>query len=173
MAIYQYHLTVIPRQSLLRHWDIIPIKVQVQDNPAFDEDDLINVKWWDKELIDFRTIEKGIREFADQVEWTKRSEDVKTFGDNETNDITIVKSEFGQLDEMSFRIDLREIDKSFIDNVLTIVKDLDCLLLDRHGNLFEPKPEILSDNLKKSNAFKLVTNPTDFFNKLGKEIEME
>jgi hypothetical protein len=74
---------------------------------------------------------------------------------------------------MSFRIDLREIDKSFIDNVLTIVKDLDCLLLDRHGNLFEPKPEILSDNLKKSNAFKLVTNPTDFFNKLGKEIEME
>lgn len=73
MAIYQYHLTVIPRQSLLRHWDIIPVKVQVRDNPGFDEDDLINVKWWNKEQIDFGTIEKRILSFADQVEWTKES----------------------------------------------------------------------------------------------------
>lgn len=173
MAIYQYHLTIIPRQTILRHWDIIPVQVQVHDNPAFDEDDLINVKWWDKEEIDFGTIEKRILGFADQVEWTKRSQDVKTFGDNETNDITIVKGESGLLDEISFRIDLREIDKNFIDNVLTIVNDLDCILLDRQGNLFEPTVENLSDNIKKSNAFKFVTNPTDFLDKLGKEIEME
>jgi hypothetical protein len=173
MAIYQYHLTVIPRQSLLRQWDIIPVKVQVHDNPAFDEDDLINVKWWDKEQIDFGTIEKAILEFADQVEWTNRSEDVKTFGDEDKNDITIVKNELGHLDVMSSRIDLREIDRSFIDNVLTIVKELNCVLLDRQGNLFEPTPENLSDNTKKSNAFKFVTNPTDFLDKLGKEIEME
>jgi hypothetical protein len=74
---------------------------------------------------------------------------------------------------MSSRIDLREIDRSFIDNVLTIVKELNCVLLDRQGNLFEPTPENLSDNTKKSNAFKFVTNPTDFLDKLGKEIEME
>src|SRR6478752_831076 len=144
MAIYQYHLTVIPRQSLLRHWDIIPVKVQVHDNPVFDEDDLINVKWWDKEQVGFETIEKRISDFANQVGWTKGSEDVKTFGNNDTNDITIVKSELGQLDEMSFRIDLREIDRHFIDNVLTIMKDLDCILLDRQGNLFEPTHENLS-----------------------------
>jgi len=136
MAIYQYHLTVIPRQTILRHWDIVPVKVQVHDNPAFDEDDLINVKWWDKEQIDFKIIEKTILGFADQVEWTKRSETVKDFGDNETNDITIVKGETGLLEEMSFRIDLREIDRSFIDKVLAIIKDLDCVLLDRQGNLF-------------------------------------
>src|SRR6478752_3912785 len=173
MAIYQYHLTVIPRQTILRHWDIVPVKVQVHDNPAFDEDDLINVKWWDKEQIDFKIIEKTILGFADQVEWTKRSETVKDFGDNETNDITIVKGETGLLEEMSFRIDLREIDRSFIDKVLAIIKDLDCVLLDRQGNLFEPTPENLSDNIKKSNAFKFVTNPTDFLKKLGTEIKME
>jgi hypothetical protein len=107
------------------------------------------------------------------VEWTKRSETVKDFGDNETNDISIAKGEAGLLEEMSFRIDLREINRSFIDNVLTIVNDLDCVLLDRQGNLFEPKVDSLSDNIKKSNAFKFVTNPTDFLDKLGKEIEME
>jgi hypothetical protein len=173
MAIYQYQVIVIPRQTILRHWNIIPVKVQVRDNPAFDEDDLINVKWWDKEKVEFKTIEKVILDFADQVEWTKGSENVKTFGDNDTNDITIIKSELGQLEEMHFRIDLREIDKIFIDNVMTIVKDLDCLLLDRQGNLFEPTHQNLTDNIKKSNAFKFVTNPTDFLNKLGKEIEME
>jgi hypothetical protein len=173
MAIYQYQLIVIPRQTILQHWDIIPVKVQVRDNPAFDEDDLINVKWWDKEQIDFRTIEKRILEFADQVEWTKGYENVKTFGDNDTNDITIAKSDLGHLEEMYFRIDLREIDRRFIDNVLAIVKDLNCMLLDRQDNLFEPTRENLSDNIKQSNAFKFVTNPTDFLRKLGKEIKME
>jgi hypothetical protein len=167
MAIYQYHLTVIPRQRLLRHWNIIPVKIQVHDNPAFDKDDLINVKWWDKENVDFGTIEQKILEFAGQVEWTKKSGDVKTFGNNETNDITIVKGEMGQLDELSFRVSLKEVDRLFIDNVLAIVIDLDCLILDRQGNLFEPTNYNLANSIKKSNAFKFVTNPTDFLNKLG------
>lgn len=131
MGTYQYHLTAIPRQAVLRHWDIIPVKVKVHDNPAFDEKDLVNVKWWEKENIDFGTIEKIILAFADQVEWTKNSEIVKDFGDNERNDITIVKGKTGLLKELSFRIDLREIDRSFIDTVLTFVKALDCILLDR------------------------------------------
>jgi hypothetical protein len=172
MAIYQYHLTVIPRHTLHRHWNPIPDKVQYRDNPKFG-DDLINVNWWDKLNTDFDDIEKRISAFADQVEWTKTTEGMKTFGNNDTNDITISKTELGQLEGISFRIDLREIDKSFIDNVLKISKDLDCLLLDSQENLFEPTHENLADNVKKSNAFKYVTNPTDFLNKLGKEIEME
>jgi hypothetical protein len=173
MAIYQYHLTVIPRQSILRHWDIIPVKVQVHNNLAFDEDDLINVKWWDKQQIDFGTFEKRILTFADKVEWTKEFKDGGSYGDNETNDISIYMDDTGHLDEFSFRIDLREVDKEFINNVLTVAKDLDTLLLDRQGNLFDPTHENLADNIKNSNAFKFVTNPADFLNKLGKEIEME
>ena len=172
MAIYQYHLTVIPRQTILRHWNPIPDKLQYRDNPEFG-DDLINFNWWDNLNTDFDDIEKRIRTFADQVEWTKRTEGIKTFGNNDTNDITISKTELGQLEGVSFRIDLREIDKSFIDNVLTISKDLDCLLLDSQGNLFEPTHENLADKVKTSNAFRFVANPTDFLNKLGKEIEME
>ncbi len=173
MAIYQYHLTVIPRQSILRHWDIVPVKVQVHDNPAFDEDDLINVKWWNKEQVDFGTIEKRILSFANKVEWTKKFADGGDYGDNDTSDISIHMDETGHLDEFSFRIDLRDIDKGFSNNVLTIAKNLNTILLDRQGNLFEPTHENLADNIRTSNAFKFVTNPTDFLNKLGKNIEME
>ena len=173
MATYQYHLTFIPRQSILRHWDNVPIKIQVHDNPLFDEDDLINVKWWNKETVDFNVIEKRILNFADQVEWTKLYKDQKTFGDNETNDIDIGRNERGQFDGMSCRIDLSNMDWSFVDQVINIAKDLDCLLLDRQGNLFEPTRESLIENSRKSNAFKFVTNPTDFLNGLGKTIEME
>jgi hypothetical protein len=172
MAIYQYHVTVVPRQTILRHWNPIPEKVQYRDNPKFG-DDLNNVNWWDNLNLDFDDIEKRIRVFADQVEWTKTTEGMKTFGNNDTNDITISKTEQGQLEGISFRIDLREIDKGFINNVLTISKDLDCLLLDTQGNLFDPTHENLTDNIKTSNAFKFVTNPSDFLNRLGKEIEME
>lgn len=172
MAIYQYHLTVIPRQTIQQHWNPIPDKVQYRDNPKFG-DDLINVNWWENLNTDFDDIEKRIRPFADQVEWTKRIERMKTFGNNDTNDITISKTETGQFEGISIRIDLREIDRVFIDHVLTISKDLDCLLLDSQGNLFEPTHENLADKIKTSNAFKFVSNPTDFLRKLGKEIEME
>jgi hypothetical protein len=173
MAIYQYHLTVIPKQSILRHWETIPVKVQVHDNPVFDEDDLINVKWWRKEQVDFGIIEKKILSFADKVEWAKKFDNGGDYGNNDTNDISIAKSELAYLNEFSFRVDLREIDKNFIENVLTIVRDLNCLLLDRQGNLFQPTHENLADNIKSSNAFKFVANPTDFLDKLGKEIKME
>jgi hypothetical protein len=172
MALYQYHVTVIPRQTILRHWNPIPDKVQYRDNPKFG-DDLINVNWWENLNTDFDDIEKRIRPFAEQVEWTKRTEGMKTFGNNDTNDITISKTELGQFEGISFRIDLREIDRVFIDNVLTISKDLDCLLLDSQGNLFEPTHENLADKIKTSNAYRFVTNTTDFLNRLGKEIEIE
>ena len=169
MAIYQYHLTVVPRQTLLRLWNIIPVNVILHNNPTFDEDDLINVMWWDEATVNFKEIEKRILDFTDQVEWTKSSKDVKDFGDNDTNDISIGQGDSGLLEEMSFRIDLRKIDRHFIDNVLTIVKDLDCLLLDREGNLFEPTLDNLANNLKASDAYEFMTDPKDFLDKLGKE----
>jgi hypothetical protein len=55
--------------------------------------------------------------------------------------------------------------------VLKIERELDCLLLDRQGNLFQPTLENLADNIKKSNSFKFVINPSDFLTKLSKEIE--
>jgi hypothetical protein len=134
---------------------------------------LINVNWWENLNTDFDNIEKRIRLFADQVEWTKSTEGMKAFGNNETNDITISKTEQGELEDISFRIDLRETNRNFIDNVLALSRDLDCLLLDSEGNLFEPTLKNLGNHIMESDAFKFVTNPTDFFNKLGKEIEME
>ena len=165
-------MTVIPRQTILQHWNPIPGKVQYRDNPKFGTD-LINVNWWDKLNADFDDIEKRIKTFADQVEWTNGNQGMRTFGDNDTNDITISKTDLGQFEGMSFRIDLREIDKGFIDNILTVTKELDCLLLDSQGNLFEPTIKALVHNIKTSNAFKFVSNPTDFFNRFEKEIRIE
>lgn len=170
MAINQYHLTVVPRQNVLRHWDMIPVKVQLRDNPEFDS---FADTAWDKVQVDFGLIEKKILSFASKIEWTKKFEDGGVYGDNATNDVSIYKDEQGHLTDFSFRINLVRIDRQFINSILTITKDLDTLLLDKQGNLFEPTLENLINNIKKSNAFKFVTNPTDFLNKLGKEIEME
>ena len=56
MATYQYNLTIIPRLSILRDWDILTVSIPVHDKLVFDEGDLINVKWWDKETVDFNVI---------------------------------------------------------------------------------------------------------------------
>lgn len=52
MAIYQYHVTIIPRLTILQHWNPIPNKVQYHDNPKFG-DDLINVNWFEDFNTDF------------------------------------------------------------------------------------------------------------------------
>ena len=77
MAINQYHLTVVPRQNVLRHWGVIPVKVQLRDNPEFDS---FADTAWDKEQVDFGLIEKKILSFASRIEWTKKFEDGSLWG---------------------------------------------------------------------------------------------
>ncbi len=107
--------------------------------------------------------------FREEVEWTKSHGDFKSFGNNETNDITIGRNHEGDLEEMSLRIDVRNIDRKFVDESLIIAKELDCLLLDTQGNLFEPIPANLSNCIKTSDAFRFVTDPKDFLDKLEKK----
>jgi hypothetical protein len=142
----------------------------VRDNPAFD--DLIDIQW-EKEQVDFGVIERRILSFADKVDWTKEFEDGGSYGDNATNDVSIYKNGRGNLTDFSFRINLVQIDSYFINNILTIAKELDALLLDKQGNLFAPTHEKLADNIKNSDSFQFVNNPTDFLDKLHKEISLE
>lgn len=170
MAINQYYLTVLPRQSILRHWNMIPNKVPPQNDSAFYN--FVETAWG-KELVNFGIIENKILSFVSKVEWTRDFEDGGIYGNNATNDVSIYKDEQDYLIYFSFRIDVVQIDRHFINNILTITKDLDALLLDKQGNLFEPTYENLVDNIKKSKAFSFATNASDFLNKLGNEIEME
>lgn len=167
MAIYQYHIELIPRQSIIRKSGKIPKSIVIDHDSSKDMDGAVTENWWDERQILFADIEPYIDSFAKPVEWLKDSKDLKSYGDTATNDFTIGLKDFMYIEELDCRIDLRELNLNFINHVLEIAQKLDCLLFDKKGNLFEPTLPELIENIKQSNSFMFVTSPFDFLDKLS------
>lgn len=167
MAIYQYHVVVVPRKAILARWHSVPQQIKKDEIFESEDDELTDYKWFAESQIEYTTLENRILKFAERAEWTKRSKYYGSYGDDKTNDISIAKDEYGYLTEFSFRLDLTELDTSFIDNLIAILNELNCLLIDRQGNVFEPNLVDMLNNIKKSNAFKFVSDPHDFFAKFS------
>ena len=179
MAIYQYNIEFIPRKSILDKYGEIPNRLYIdhdalkdhleKDNleSNYDFDDAFTIRWWEERKILFSEIEPTIISFEKPVEWLKDSADLRRYGNEATNDLTFVLTEDGLIEDFGCRINISILDKNFIDNIFTLAKQIDCLLIDRKGNLFEPTYDKLFENIKQSNSFKFVSNPTDFFDKLS------
>jgi hypothetical protein len=178
MAIYQFNIDFIPRQSIVDKYRQVPAHLFIDHDAhekhwqkdiesEYDFEDALTIRWWDKAKSKFTDIEPLIDSFVKPIEWSKNHADTRSYGNNESNDIFISLTTDGYIDEFGCRIDLRELDKNFIENIFVIAKQLDCLLMDRKGTLFEPTFKKLIENIKQSNSFKFVSNPTDFLDKLS------
>jgi hypothetical protein len=179
MAIYQFNIDFIPRQSVVDKYGQIPTHLFI-DHAAhekhwqkdldsdYDFEDALTIRWWDNTKNKFTDIEPIIDSFTKPIEWSKKYADTRSYGDNDTNDIIFALTAEGYIEEFGCRIDLRELDKNFIENVFNIARRLDCLLMDKKGNLFEPSLDKLIENIKLSNSFKFVSNPADFLDKFSK-----
>ena len=179
MATYQYKVYLIPRKSIAEKYSKIPsqlfidleawekhwAKESVED--VYDFEDALTIEWWKERGVLFEPIEPLILKFAKQVKWTMNSLTSKSYGNNETNDISIDLTEDFFIKQFSFRIDLRKLDRKFIDNIFSIAQQLDCLLLDRKGNLFEPIVEVFLKYAHQSSAFLFVENPSDYLYQLS------
>jgi hypothetical protein len=179
MAINQYNISLIPRQSIIEKYGELPTQLFIDhdawqrhfDTKDFDSEydfeDAQTINWWRDRNVVFKDIELYIDSFTKPIEWSKNSTDSKSYGDNSTNDFFIGLTNEIHIDEFSCRIDVSNLDQNFINHILVLTKRLDCLLMDKKGNLFEPTFEKLVENIRKSNSFKFVSNPLDFFDKLS------
>ena len=178
MAIYQYNIDFFPRQSIVDKFGQIPTHLFIDHDAHekhwekdldadYDFEDALTIRWWEKVNSKFTDIEPLIDAFTKPIEWSKKYTDSRSYGDNDTNDIYFALTTEGFIDEFSCRIDLRSLDKRFIENLFKIALRLDCLIMDRKGNLFEPTFDKFVENVRLSNSFKFVNNPTDFLDKLA------
>ena len=88
-----------------------------------------------------------------------------------TNDISVCFDATTKIvEEISCRLDLRQHDKGFIDKVLSLATQFECLLMDRQGRLYQPSIVALFDTIKLSNANRFVGDPEQFLNDLSKGI---
>ena len=179
MAIYQYKIELIPRQSIVEKYGEIPTQLFIDQEGwqrhwekadiegEHDFEDALTIPWWTERKIPFKELESFIGTFTKPVEWSKDFTDSKSYGNNDTNDFSIGLTTDGFIEDFGCRFDLRELDNNFIEHIFIIAKRLDCLIMDRKAKLFEPIFDKLIENIKESNSFKFVTDPTGFFDNLS------
>lgn len=183
MAIWQFHIYLIPKKSLLKKYGQVPTEL-VMDKDGWsnyiqnanldtetDFEDALTIHWWLDLNINLDNILPLLKTFGDIQSWTQNTDGLRSFGDTETNDISVCFNDTTKIiEEISCRLDLRKLDKSFIDKVLSLATQFECLLMDRQGRLYQPSIEALFDTIKLSNANRFVGDPEQFFNDLSKGV---
>ena len=177
MAIHQFSISLIPRQPILNKFDEMPTKLFIDhegrqkyiytkdfDSEVDFKDDLTE-NWWKDLEVRVIDIEPYIASFSKQIEWSKDSKNFKSYGDNNDNDLFIGLVDHEYIDELACRINVAHLDQNFISHIFSLAKRLDCVIVDKKGNLFEPIYEKLIESIEDSNAYKFSSNPSSFLNK--------
>jgi len=183
MAIWQFHIYIIPEKSLLNKYGQLPSKLAMEKegwNDYFQNADLdtepnfedaLTIHWWLDLNINVDNILPLLITFGDLQTWTQNADGLRSFGDTDTNDISVCFNNTTKIvEEVSCRLDLRQLDKSFIDKIILLATQYECLLMDRQGRLCQPTLNAFLEAIKLSNAKRFVGDPEEFLNDLSNGI---
>ena len=179
MAIWQYYLKVIPKESVIKKYGFVPSKLEInhegwvkyqQDRwngikSEINFEDAQTINWWKDVFFDKKNTVSSINKLIKQCDWSN-SDTIGWKGDtrnNQDNDVYIHFDESEKVIEFTFRTDLRNDSLDFLAEMLEICKENDWLVMDDDGYLFEPKFLEVYESMRKSNASRFLENPEKFF----------
>ena len=146
-------------------WDGYIENVNFDEEPNFE--DALSISWWTNLNLYINGLLPTLQQFGVLQEWTAKIDGLRSFGNTETNDICVsFDHQTNKVQELSCRLDLREIDKGFVGMCLSLARRFDCLLMNRQGSLYEPTVENLANKIEQSNAMRFVKDPRQFLDDL-------
>ncbi|WP_276380573.1 hypothetical protein [Flavobacterium sp. H4147] len=165
MAIWQYLLIVVPKNSIDQNYNIFE-----NNKTEFLPD---TNSYWENLVGSTSDIISELDQILPRAHWSTDTF-VSWKGDdknNEDNDGHIsLTDDKSQIEELTFRIDLRK--ESNITNTLHSILDLckkhNFVLIDLKGKIFEPNLEDILESIKTSNAARFLNDPIQFFEDLNK-----
>ncbi len=192
MAVWQYQLNIIPKKAILEKYGEIPNELFIDydswkkywENVSFDSEipepefeDAKTTKWWTDVRIDIKKVINQVDQLVKRGDLNddENSGFVGWKGDSkkeEDNDGHIAYDiDTNIISEFQFRTDLRNKENvsKFLSGMLKICEQNDLMVFNASGILFEPKLEIIFEDLKKSNAVEFLTDPIKFLDKIGKK----
>jgi hypothetical protein len=177
MATWQFNLFLIPESSLLNRYKQIPKKLHINhetgDNhpktnvEGYEADDALDISWWNDLNVHTSDLFPIIEEFA-AIDNNWGTGCLTNFGGIDKDVISISFNEdTKQIEEVSCRFDLRELNKEFIYKSLLLAQRYNCLLMDNHGILIQPNLPDLFELIKSSDTFRFVSDPEKFLNDIS------
>ena len=189
MAIWQYQLNIIPRKSVLEKYGNIPLElfidndswekyweniIDIENLPEPEFEDANTIKWWNNIRLDIKETSEQIDKLVSRANWGKDSLNSINWKGNsnnqEDNDCYLSfdpNTKF--INEFQFRTDLRNKEKAtnFLNGMLELCVKNELIVFNTKGLLFEPKPKLIYEDLRKSNAIDFLTEPEKFLDKIA------
>lgn len=170
MAIWQFYIDFFSAMMVTKKIGSIPDRLpakyltsSIKSNIDFDNYEDPTIEFW--EGYHRKDLEELISELTyklPEVEWLKNSKDVFSWGNPDTNDLTLSFAENDMVENFNCRIDLRDIDESFIVIMLELCKSKELLIADRKRNLKLPERIELAKLIANSNSANFVADPEKF-----------
>lgn len=132
MAITQFKLSVIPRNALIRKLNIIPEKFDVLPKNEWI------IGCWKMEGVQAKGIIPQIDLLLPQIHSAATHIGWKIESGTLDNDVwMLIVEETGQIELLDFRANISEQGLAFISEMVSIIRQYNCLLMDRLGNVVE------------------------------------
>ncbi len=119
----------------------------------------------DKNHFDDEKIKKSIKKlsvyFPEESSWCER---IRQFGNVESTCIELIYDNIetaNELVEISVRLDLRSITEEHLQSICTFARENN-LLIGVCEDFYDPSIDGLKEIIKKSDAYKFITNPESF-----------
>jgi len=190
MAVWQYQLNIIPKKAILEKYGSIPYELFIDQNgwekywenvkydngfPEPEFEDAKTIKWWTKTKLDIKKTSEHIDKLVSRGDWNDDEDNgfIGWKGDSEKGEDNDAHIAFDKktniISEFQFRADLRKRENitEFLNGMLDLCKQNDLMVFNTDGILFEPKSELIYEDLKKSNAVEFLTNPEKFLDKIA------
>jgi hypothetical protein len=167
MAIWQFTIDLYPEAGLLKELrhipDVLP-KKYLRSSLSLDDDfgeyvDPTTIFWKDISAIPFVD---QLDSKLSRIEWLADAMDIISWGNSDTNDVTLTFNKRGEVETLGCRIDMRTIEESFIELILEIASANKLMISNTNGNIIQPSRTALGNLMSNSNASNFVANPQRF-----------
>ncbi len=155
MAIWQFHLNLIPRDVLIEACGEIP--------STLSEDLLENLPHWDNSNFKDREAQILKKYLTQKKSW---SESIELWGTEESHCVELIYDE-GKVAEVSIRLDLRSFDKRLVTLVRELGTLYDAVGINEYSEVFQLEKSNLKAEIEKSKAFRFLKDPRLFLDQLS------
>jgi hypothetical protein len=150
MAIWQYRLILLPEETLLRKYEVLPPTIPMELAEDFG--------WW-SETQPPSGLEKEIDQILPKMEsW---STSMRMWGHKHSNDAHVLYEDETKtkVTEIDFRIDASSVSPDLVRKICVLARQLKCVLMTARYEILLPDESMVLTAINDSTAKKFVDDP--------------
>lgn len=145
MAVWQYDISLVPHKAVVAAFGFVPSHVSSAE---------VDRALWRSFRECSYDFEARISKFLPRI----RGFEWKSWGSDDGNRIDVFTSD-NCVEDVAVRIDVRNVSREFVDEVVQIAAEADCLFYDSRGKLLQPTLGALLSGIEQSDAWRFVRDP--------------